>query len=283
MRNAEDAYRPGTFTDQDARSEARQDVRQAVKQSGRQQLILNTLARHGYVSIDALAEELGVSTQTVRRDINALDENGLLERKPGGAIPRTRNIVNSSYSARQYEDVDEKERIGRAIAALVPDNCSIFLTLGTTIETVAMHLLERSGLMIVTNNTVAALILNKKTDFEVVLASGYMRKSSNGLVGASTVEFANGFHCDYLITSTGGINEQDGHLLDYHTADVSVAQTMMRNSQKTILAVSAKKFGRHAVVRVAPLKKIDYLVTGTPVPSRLKVLTANAGVHLVEA
>ena len=88
--------------------------------------------------------------------------------------------------------------------------------------------------MVITNNVVAALTLNKKTDFEVVLASGYMRKSSNGLVGESTIEFVNGFQCDYVITSTGGISEADGHLLDYHTADVSVAQCMMRNANKAV-------------------------------------------------
>lgn len=253
------------------------------KQVSRHQAILNALLRSGYVSIEALAEELCVSTQTIRRDLNALDETGLLERKPGGAIPRIRNTINSSYDARQYEDVDEKERIARAIADYVPDNCSLFLTLGTTIEVVASRLLERSGLMIITNNTVAALTLNKKTDFEVILASGYMRKSSNGLVGSSTLEFVNGFHCDYLVTSVGGINEQDGYLLDYHTADVSVAQGMMRNAQKVLVAASRNKFGRHAVVRVAPLKKVDVLFTGDPAPDRLRTLAANAGVHLMES
>ena len=125
---------------------------------------------------------------------------------------------------------DVYKRQARTIAEYIPDNSSIFLTLGTTVEVIAYALLERSGLMVITNNVVAALTLNKKTDFEVVLASGYMRKSSNGLVGESTIEFVNGFQCDYVITSTGGISEADGHLLDYHTADVSVAQCMMRNA-----------------------------------------------------
>jgi len=149
------------------------------------------------------------------------------------------------------------------------------------VEVIAYALLERSGLMVITNNVVAALTLNKKTDFEVVLASGYMRKSSNGLVGESTIEFVNGFQCDYVITSTGGISEADGHLLDYHTADVSVAQCMMRNANKVLLAASRSKIGRQAVVRVAPLKTVDVLFTNSPVPSRLEEVAQAAGVELI--
>ena len=260
-----------------------------MKQENRHQAILYAVMRQGYVSIESLAEELGVSSQTIRRDISELDRTGMLERRPGGASCRT-TILNSTYDARQVEDFDLRtahdvvhgqERIARTIAEYIPDNSSIFLTLGTTVEVIAYALLERSGLMVITNNVVAALTLNKKTDFEVVLASGYMRKSSNGLVGESTIEFVNGFQCDYVITSTGGISEADGHLLDYHTADVSVAQCMMRNANKVLLAASRSKIGRQAVVRVAPLKTVDVLFTNSPVPSRLEEVAQAAGVELI--
>ena len=251
-----------------------------MKQENRHQAILYAVMRQGYVSIEALAEELGVSSQTIRRDISELDRTGMLERRPGGASCRT-TILNSAYDARQVEDFKDKERIARTIAEYIPDNSSIFLTLGTTVEVIAYALLERSGLMVITNNVVAALTLNKKTDFEVVLASGYMRKSSNGLVGESTIGFVNGFQCDYMITSTGGISETDGHLFDYHTADVSVAQSMMRNANKVLLAASRSKFGRQAVVRVTPLKSVDVLFTNSPVPPRLEEVAQAAGVELI--
>ena len=221
-----------------------------MKQENRHQAILYAVMRHGYVSIESLAEELGVSSQTIRRDISELDRTGMLERRPGGASCRT-TILNSTYDARQVEDFKDKERIARTIAEYIPDNSSIFLTLGTTVEVIAYALL------------------------------GYMRKSSNGLVGESTIEFVNGFQCDYVITSTGGISEADGHLLDYHTADVSVAQCMMRNANKVLLAASRSKIGRQAVVRVAPLKTVDVLFTNSPVPSRLEEVAQAAGVELI--
>ncbi len=250
-----------------------------MKQEKRQELILYAVMRNGYVSIDTLSDELGVSTQTIRRDLAMLDRNGMLERRPGGASFRT-SILNDSYQNRMIEEIKDKERIARAVASYIPDNCSIFLTLGTTAEVIANALLERSGLMIVTNNPVAALTLNRKTDFEVVLAPGYMRKSSHGLVGASTVSFVNGYQCDYLITSAGGINEHDGWLVDFHDADVSVAQAMMRNSSKVLLAVSPDKFGRRAVIRYAPLKNIDVLFFCSPLPERLLELAKEAGVSI---
>ena len=135
-----------------------------MKQENRHQAILYAVMRQGYVSIESLAEELGVSSQTIRRDISELDRTGMLERRPGGASCRT-TILNSTYDARQVEDFKDKERIARTIAEYIPDNSSIFLTLGTTVEVIAYALLERSGLMVITNNVVAALTLNKKTDF----------------------------------------------------------------------------------------------------------------------
>ena len=126
-----------------------------MKQENRHQAILYAVMRQGYVSIESLAEELGVSSQTIRRDISELDRTGMLERRPGGASCRT-TILNSTYDARQVEDFKDKERIARTIAEYIPDNSSIFLTLGTTVEVIAYALLERSGLMVITNNVVAA-------------------------------------------------------------------------------------------------------------------------------
>jgi len=83
---------------------------------------------------------------------------------------------------------------------------------------------------------------------------------------------------DFLITSAGGINEHDGWLVDFHDADVSAAQIMMRNSHKVLLALSPGKFGRNAVIRFAPLKNVDRLFTCDPVPERLLELARNAKV-----
>ena len=116
-----------------------------MKQENRHQAILYAVMRQGYVSIESLAEELGVSSQTIRRDISELDRTGMLERRPGGASCRT-TILNSTYDARQVEDFKDKERIARTIAEYIPDNSSIFLTLGTTVEVIAYALLERFGL-----------------------------------------------------------------------------------------------------------------------------------------
>ena len=90
-----------------------------MKQENRHQAILYAVMRQGYVSIESLAEELGVSSQTIRRDISELDRTGMLERRPGGASCRT-TILNSTYDARQVEDFKDKERIARTIAEYIP-------------------------------------------------------------------------------------------------------------------------------------------------------------------
>ena len=90
-----------------------------MKQENRHQAILYAVMRQGYVSIESLAEELGVSSQTIRRDISELDRTGMLERRPGGASCRT-TILNSTYDARQVEDFKDVVYIARNPEMFVP-------------------------------------------------------------------------------------------------------------------------------------------------------------------
>ena len=109
-----------------------------MKQENRHQAILYAVMRQGYVSIESLAEELGVSSQTIRRDISELDRTGMLERRPGGASCRT-TILNSTYDARQVEDFKDKERIARTIAENIPDNSSIFRLLPSSVLMIQLN------------------------------------------------------------------------------------------------------------------------------------------------
>jgi DeoR family glycerol-3-phosphate regulon repressor len=243
--------------------------------------ILELLQKRGYVSIESLAVDLDVSAQSIRRDLNVMAKDGLLARQPGGASLLS-SVVNTAYVARQVERLEEKERIARAVAAFIPDRSSLFLTLGTTMEALAEALLERKGLMIVTHNPAAAMILNRKPDFEIFLTGGAMRKGNNGLVGNQTVSAVEAFRCDYLLMSVGGIDALDGSLLDFNPSEVSVVQAMMRCARRTLLAADKTKFGRKAAARVARLSEVAAWFVDAPAGAELRALATEAGVELVE-
>lgn len=239
--------------------------------------ILDLVNKDGYVSVEALADELDVSAQTIRRDIKKLSDEKLLLRHHGGA-GKASSVVNTDYNIRKVSKISEKERIGEAIADEIPDNSTIFITIGTTTEIIAKQLLKRSGLRIITNCLGVANILHSKKDFEVMVCGGKIRDSNGGITGPTALDFVHHFRADYLITSIGSI-EPDGTLLDFDFNEVTMVQAMMKASREMFLAADASKFSATAAVGVGQLADVDHFFTDE-MPS--DELTAMLAVHKVE-
>ena len=136
--------------------------------------LLTLIADRGYMNIDELAQLLDVSTQTVRRDIRKLSEQGLITRHHGGA-GRASSVVNTAFEQREVSLTEEKRAIAEAIADYIPDGSTIFITIGTTVEHVARALLNHNHLRIITNSLRVAHILYKNPRFEVMVPGGTLR------------------------------------------------------------------------------------------------------------
>ena len=141
----------------------------------RQATIVQKAQVDGFVSIDGLTAALGVTPQTIRRDINMLCEQGILRRYHGGASLQT-STRNIDYSSRRELMCEEKSRIGQLVARHIPDGASLFLNIGTTTEAVAKALLGHRGLRVITNNLNVAMLLSQGQDFEITVAGGRLRK-----------------------------------------------------------------------------------------------------------
>lgn len=153
-----------------------------MSQTFRHPEILEIARRDGKVTVDGLATHFGVTLQTIRRDLTDLAEAGRLERVHGGAVlpSGTRNI---GYEERRTLNPGAKAAIARACAARIPDNCSLFLNIGTSTEAVAQELLHHDNLMVVTNNMNVANILVANPNCEIVVTGGHLRRADGGLVG----------------------------------------------------------------------------------------------------
>lgn len=249
-----------------------------MARTARQDQILGLVRQRGFVSIKALAERFEVTPQTIRRDINELCERELLRRYHGGAgLPST--VENIAYQARQVLHLAEKRRIAALAATLVPDRASLFLNIGATAEEVARALAGRRGLRVITNNLHAARILSEEDGSEVIVAGGVVSSRERGLVGEATVDFVGQFKVDLAVLGVGGI-DPDGHLLDFDYREVRVTRAMMANARQVLVVADASKFGRNALVRIAPLAGAAGLVTEAPVPAGLRKLAQAAGVPL---
>ena len=230
--------------------------------------ILRLVRETGSLEVDDLAKVFDVTTQTIRQDLRSLDTQGLLKRTHGGAR-KLDTVTTRDYAARRQQRSTEKQNIGLAAAALIPDRCSVMLNIGTTTEQVAQALRHHSALMVISNNINIITKLSDTTDNDLVLVGGRVRQSDGAVVGEDAVEFISRYKVDYAIIGCSSLDE-DGTILDFDAQEVSVARAILRNSRKTILVADQSKFLVTAPVRIADISDIDYMVTDTPPPASFR-------------
>ncbi|MBF0804076.1 MULTISPECIES: DeoR/GlpR family DNA-binding transcription regulator [Neisseria] len=226
----------------------------------RHEKIIALVREHSFMPIEQLARELDVTPQTIRRDINQLCEENLLRRYHGGAT-LGESLENEDFNTQKAKLQSEKAHIADLIAEHIPDNASLFLSIGSTIEAVAMALVKkRKNLCIITNNIHVAAIVSGRSDYTVIITSGVVRPIDGGVTGVATVDFINQFKTDYAVLSASGI-DADGSLLDFDYKEVSVMQAMIANARICYLGVDHSKFGRNALVRIGSISEFDAVFT----------------------
>lgn len=250
-------------------------------QGGRRASIVALVQRQGFVTIESLAQQFEVTPQTIRRDINELAEEGILQRYHGGAaLPSS--VQNIAYSSRQVLHLEAKQRIAKAVAAQVPDNASLSINIGTTNEEIAKALMRHRGLSVITNNLNVANLMAENEDFQVIVAGGIVRARDRGIVGEATIDSISQFRVDIAVIGISAI-DLDGTLLDFDYREVRVAQTIIRHARQVYLAADASKLGRPAMARLGDMSQIDTFFTDKPPPAELEAVLEAAATRLVVA
>ena len=245
----------------------------------RQSGLLDEVRVRGSVSVEALADKFGVTLQTVRRDVKLLADEGLLARFHGGVRVPSSTTENIAYRQRQQLNEQAKQRIARAVAKAVPENCSLIINIGTTTEAIARELLRHKGLRVITNNLNVAAILSDNPDCEVIVTGGMVRHRDRGIVGAAAVELIRQFKVDIGLIGISGI-EADGSLRDFDYREVQVARAIIDQSREVWLVADHSKFNRPAMVELARVDQIDLLFTDIAPPEPFPQLLAEAGVQV---
>ena len=246
--------------------------------SPRQQQILALARQAGSVIVDDLAVRFEVTPQTIRKDLNELCDARLLARTHGGAMLSS-GVENVAYEARRQIAASEKVVIGRHAANLIPNNCSLFINIGTTTEEVARALVHHEGLLVITNNIHVAMILMPCPKIDVIMAGGMLRKSDGGIVGEAAIDFIAQFKVDHAVIGASAIDE-DGAMLDFDYREVRVAKAIMSNARNIMLVSDAMKFTRTAPVRIGHLSDVDVFVTDSVPPEPIVELCRHNGVQL---
>ncbi len=253
----------------------------SMVQTLRKPEILNIARREGKVTVDGLVEHFGVTPQTIRRDLTDLAESGQLERVHGGAILPSRT-VNIGYSERRELNQATKVDIARMCATQIPNDCSLFLNIGTTTEAVAAELLNHQGLLVVTNNMNIARILSGNPEIDVVVTGGQLRRSDGGLIGDLTKETIRQFRFDYAIIGCSALRE-DGDILDYDISEVGVSKAIIDHSTSVFLVSDSSKFERKAPARIASISDVDVFVTDKGLPPACARFCSDVGTQVIYA
>ncbi|WP_394663208.1 DeoR/GlpR family DNA-binding transcription regulator [uncultured Sphingomonas sp.] len=247
--------------------------------AARHAAILDVARRTGSVGVDALAEKLGVTPQTIRKDLNILAGQSMLARVHGGAVV-TSGTDNLAYGERRMVAAPAKTAIGAAAAALVPNGASLFINIGSTTEAIARALVDHRDLMVITNNLNVVDILGGRPSIEVIAAGGRVRASDRAVVGALAMDFIRGFKVDMALIGASAI-DTDGTFLDFDVDEVRVSQTIIRHARQVLLALDGSKLERAAPVRVGDMGDVDFLVIDRA-DARLAQAARAAGTTVVE-
>jgi DeoR family transcriptional regulator of aga operon len=222
--------------------------------------ILELLARDGTVTVAELASELGVSDATVRRDLQALGEQRLLERSHGGAVAHgTAHELPVRYRTGRS---DEKRRIARAASELLRDGVAVGLTGGTTTTEVARMLVARQGLTVVTNALNIAVELAVRPDLKLIVTGGVARSASYELVGSMADATLRAVYVDVAFVGVDGVDAERG-LTTQNEVEAATNRALMDRAKRTVVVADATKLGHVAFAEIAGIERADQLITNT--------------------
>ncbi|WP_374585544.1 DeoR/GlpR family DNA-binding transcription regulator [Ideonella dechloratans] len=246
--------------------------------SPRQRDILAWLQEAHQLGTEQLADRFQVSPQTIRRDVQALCEQGLARRQHGGLALQAAQH-NRSFAQRSGVQGERKRRIARAAVAWLQDEATVFLGYGTTVAEFARALPPEKPLRVVTNNLDAALALADKPAVETWLAGGRLRPADRDLMGFATLDFLQRFEAHVAVLGAGGITAE-GVLCEFQPEEAELSRVLLAHSQSQLLLADGSKYLRAAPCRVAPLAELDHLFTDDEAPEALQALCERAGVAL---
>jgi DeoR family glycerol-3-phosphate regulon repressor len=232
----------------------------------------------GYATIEELAAVLGVTPQTIRRDLAALAAAGRLRRTHGGAAAAGPSAVTPPAHASAGR-AGALGRIASAIAALIPDGAAVFLDTGPTCEAVAEALVARRQLSVVTYNLRIAARLADCTDFVVALTGGFVRNADGSVFRDGADDFLRRFRFDVAVVSADAV-DADGTLAgdDHHAA--TLVRAAVERARMVVLAADSSAFGRSALVYLGHLREVAALVTDAPPPDEVAATLDEAGTRL---
>ena len=225
----------------------------------RREAILARVRTQGAASAEELSRSLGVSVETIRRDLRDLRNQGLLNRVHGGAMA-SRRTSEGSFAARSTLNLARKQAIAAFAASLVGAEETIVIDTGTTPLELARALPASFHGRVLTNSVPVAAALCDRNDIELLLCGGQIRPGDGACSGTHAAAFFADFYADKAFLGAGGVHPEAG-LTDYYPAEAAVRRTITAHSAATYVLADSSKLGVIAVYRVCTLDQLTAVIT----------------------
>lgn len=258
-----------------------------TRDTSQRRLQISELVRqHGSVQVASLAQRFGVSMQTVRKDLRYLAERGVMARAYGGAIDSS--VVGTSgataephYEAKRTSHLDEKRRIGQRAAALVKAGDTIAIDSGTTAIQLAESL-PNIEVTVVTNDFGVLGALAPKTNINIVMLGGELRRKNMAFYGGLTVEALGALHVDMLFLGVDGLDLERG-ITTHYEPEAMLNRKMVEAARVVVAITDSSKFGKICLHRIVPVGDLNVLITDRGAPDDIVQAAEQLGFELILA
>lgn len=248
----------------------------------RQQEILRVARAAGRVDVMTLAERFGVTTETIRRDLTALERAGVLRRVHGGAIPVERLGFEPALAARDEVLTAEKERIAKAALAELPEDGAVVIDAGSTTSRLVQVLPPDRELTVVVNSPPLATMLATRPNLTVLMLGGRVRGRTLATVEDWAIQQLSQLHVDVAFMATNGCSVARG-LTTPDPAEAAIKRAMIACADRAVLLADHTKFSGTYLARFATLAEIDMVITDTGLDPEHAAALAAAGPEVVRA
>ena len=246
----------------------------------RRSKILELLEANGQVKVTDLSRTFEVSDVTIRNDLAQLESKGFLKRTRGGGIKSQRTGIDYKLTEKAKQHAAEKQSIGKKAAELIKDDDTIIIDSGTTTLELAKNLKDINNLIVITNALNVAGQLVDYSNIKVVMLGGMIRQNSLSLIGPIAENNVKNYYCDKLFMGVDGIDSQYG-ITTPNIEEANLNKMMVEISKEVIVLADSSKFLRRSFAFIAPITKVNTVITDNNIPPEELSNLQNQGIKVI--
>lgn len=246
----------------------------------RRRVISERIRATGQVVVSALSTEFQVSEETIRRDLESLEKEGIATRIYGGAVLRGNDHATPPYSIRKNTNIEPKVTIAQKLCDLVNDGDTLMVDESSTATYAVRALRQKKNITLITNSLELLREMTGQDTWHIISTGGSLKTDVLALVGPHALRTVHSYHASYAVLSCRGINEQLG-LADSDDSVVQIKQAMIASCDQAVLLADHRKFDRSGLVALGSLNSVDKLITDCTPSDLWQQRLAENGVELI--